>query len=258
MGSPGYLMSTGTITKPASQQQLEWDTWTMDKNELGIQAMHMPSSFTPAETAKEKRSYEVYTEQNNLHEVRQHVVSTTSIVKETPAWKRNLDLIEPQHTYPGAMLDHVPSSSRPQGSVQVQTEYEYERDRSVPLAMKFPMLHSLIFIPSNTLRQSQPHAGTGLPNAQTQLRSPSVPLAIDFTRLHSPTPFPFEDPQPLLLQPSEPPTATAPRNAVFPASTFGQTPEADSPWSERDGPPPLYALSPGVFAHTSLMSRVSP
>jgi hypothetical protein len=30
------------------------------------------------------------------------------------------------------------------------------------------------------------------------------------------------------------------------------SPEADSPWSERDGLPPPYALSPGVFYHTSI------
>jgi PAS domain S-box-containing protein len=37
-----------------------------------------------------------------------------------------------------------------------------------------------------------------------------------------------------------------------------RSPEADSPWSEGDGLPPPYALSPGVFYHTSRMVMLSP
>jgi PAS domain S-box-containing protein len=36
------------------------------------------------------------------------------------------------------------------------------------------------------------------------------------------------------------------------------TPEADSPWTVTDGPAPPYALSPGVFYHTSRMGMLSP
>ena len=36
------------------------------------------------------------------------------------------------------------------------------------------------------------------------------------------------------------------------------TPEADSPWTVTDGVPPPYALSPGVFYHTSRMGMLSP
>lgn len=44
-----------------------------------------------------------------------------------------------------------------------------------------------------------------------------------------------------------------------PAALLDMTsPEADSPWSVRDGLPPPYALSPGVFYHTSMMSMMSP
>jgi hypothetical protein len=32
--------------------------------------------------------------------------------------------------------------------------------------------------------------------------------------------------------------------------------EADSPWSERDGPPPPYALSPSTFYHTSIEAMI--
>ena len=35
------------------------------------------------------------------------------------------------------------------------------------------------------------------------------------------------------------------------------SPEADSPWSVTDGPPPPYALSPGIFYHTSIDSRIA-
>jgi len=34
------------------------------------------------------------------------------------------------------------------------------------------------------------------------------------------------------------------------------SPGADSPWSETDGPPPPYALSPGVFYHSSIDARI--
>ena len=36
------------------------------------------------------------------------------------------------------------------------------------------------------------------------------------------------------------------------------SPEADSPWTVTDGPAPPYALSPGVFYHTSRMGMLSP